>query len=55
MADVEVEVTRERIGAVSPNLFGGLLEHLGRCVYDGVWDLRTQSARVAAPAAVTGS
>ena len=45
MADAEVEVTRERIGTVSPHLFGGLLEHLGRCVYGGVWDPRTHSAR----------
>jgi alpha-L-arabinofuranosidase len=46
MADAEVEVTRERIGDVSPHLYGGLVEHLGRCVYDGVWDLRTHSERV---------
>lgn len=45
MADVEVEVSRDRIGTVAPHLFGGLLEHLGRCVYDGVWDLRTHAER----------
>jgi alpha-N-arabinofuranosidase len=45
MVDAEVEVTRHVIGDVSPRLFGGLLEHLGRCVYGGVWDLRTQQPR----------
>ena len=30
--------TRFRIGAVDPRVFGGFLEHLGRAVYQGVYD-----------------
>ncbi|MEO8692578.1 MAG: alpha-L-arabinofuranosidase C-terminal domain-containing protein [Acidimicrobiales bacterium] len=45
MVDAEVEVTSDVIGDISPQIFGGLLEHLGRCVYDGVWDLSTQRPR----------
>jgi alpha-N-arabinofuranosidase len=45
MVDAEVEVTSEVIGDISPQIFGGLLEHLGRCVYDGVWDLSAQQPR----------
>lgn len=30
--------TRFRIGAVDPRVFGGFLEHLGRAVYEGVYD-----------------
>ena len=45
MVDAEVEVTRDVIGEVSPHLFGGLLEHMGRCVYGGVWDLQLQRPR----------
>ena len=26
------------IDQVSPNVFGGFIEHLGRCVYQGVYD-----------------
>ena len=27
-----------QIGAVDPRVFGGFLEHLGRAVYEGVYD-----------------
>ena len=30
--------TRFRIGAVDPRVFGGFLEHLGRAVYQGVYE-----------------
>jgi alpha-N-arabinofuranosidase len=30
--------TRFRIGAVDPRIFGGFLEHLGRAVYEGVYE-----------------
>jgi alpha-L-arabinofuranosidase len=26
------------IGQVSPFIFGGFIEHIGRCVYEGVYD-----------------
>ena len=26
------------IGTISPLLFGGFAEHMGRCVYDGIFD-----------------
>jgi alpha-N-arabinofuranosidase len=26
------------IGEISPNIFGGFVEHLGRCVYEGIYD-----------------
>jgi len=45
MIDAEVEVTRDVIGDIAPHIFGGLLEHLGRCVYGGVWDLQSQRLR----------
>jgi alpha-N-arabinofuranosidase len=41
----EVEVGTDVIGTVSPHLYGGLLEHLARCVYGGVWDLDTHRPR----------
>lgn len=30
--------TRFAIGPVDPRVFGGFLEHMGRCVYEGVYD-----------------
>ena len=30
--------TRFQIGAVDPRIFGGFLEHMGRAVYEGVYD-----------------
>jgi alpha-N-arabinofuranosidase len=27
-----------QIGAVDPRIFGGFLEHIGRAVYEGVYD-----------------
>jgi alpha-N-arabinofuranosidase len=29
---------RRVIGTISPNLFGGFIEHMGRCVYEGIYD-----------------
>jgi len=45
MVDAEVEVSGDVIGDIAPEIFGGLLEHLGRCVYGGVWDLDSQRPR----------
>ena len=33
-----------RIGAVDPRIFGGFLEHLGRAVYEGVYDPKSRHA-----------
>jgi alpha-N-arabinofuranosidase len=30
--------TERTIGAISPRLFGGFAEHMGRCVYGGIYD-----------------
>ena len=27
----------ETIGTINPNLYGHFVEHLGSCIYDGVW------------------
>ena len=32
------------VGPVNPRLFGGFVEHLGRCVYDGIYEPRHPSA-----------
>jgi alpha-N-arabinofuranosidase len=36
--------TRHRIGKVDPRLFGGFLEHMGRAVYEGVYDPSSPNA-----------
>ncbi|AZI44787.1 alpha-N-arabinofuranosidase (plasmid) [Deinococcus psychrotolerans] len=30
--------TERRIGEISPLIFGGLAEHMGRCIYEGIYD-----------------
>jgi alpha-L-arabinofuranosidase len=30
--------TNRTIGPISPLLFGGFAEHMGRCVYEGIYD-----------------
>src|SRR6266550_2898811 len=30
--------TEDIIGEISPHVFGGFVEHLGRCVYEGIYD-----------------
>ena len=25
------------VGTINPNLYGHFAEHLGRCIYDGIW------------------
>ena len=40
------------IGEVHPHLFGNFAEHLGRCIYGGIWDegnpspMRTATAKM---------
>ena len=29
---------RRTIGTISPNIFGGFIEHMGRCVYEGIYE-----------------
>ncbi len=29
---------RRRIGTVDPRIFGQFIEHLGRCIYGGIYD-----------------
>jgi alpha-N-arabinofuranosidase len=36
-ARIKVDLDR-RIGAVDPRLYGGFIEHLGRCIYGGIFD-----------------
>src|SRR3954451_24821498 len=37
-ATARIEVMpEETIGAISPNIYGHFTEHLGGCIYDGVW------------------
>ena len=48
MRDVEVRLHRDfAIGTTHPCLFGGFIEHLGRCVYGGLFEPghRTADAR----------
>ncbi len=37
MARIDVDVDRP-IGSVDPRIFGGFIEHLGRCIYGGIFD-----------------
>src|SRR5262245_49120453 len=37
-ADARVEIlVNEKIGQISPNIYGHFVEHLGGVVYDGIW------------------
>ena len=36
--------TGARIGAIDPRVFGSFVEHLGRCVYDGIYEPRHPTA-----------
>lgn len=36
-AKIKIDIDR-KIGSVDPNLFGNFVEHLGRCVYGGIYD-----------------
>lgn len=37
MAEISIDIDR-RIGAVDSRIFGGFIEHLGRCIYGGIAD-----------------
>ena len=37
MARIEIRADRP-VGTVDERIFGGFIEHLGRCVYGGVFD-----------------
>ncbi|MBN2047927.1 MAG: alpha-N-arabinofuranosidase [Anaerolineaceae bacterium] len=36
MAKVTINLA-DRIGTINPNIYGHFAEHLGRCIYDGIW------------------
>src|SRR6201996_9171956 len=37
-ATVDIEILpNEPIGTISPNIYGHFTEHLGGCIYDGIW------------------
>ena len=36
--------TRRSIGEISPLLFGGFAEHMGRCIYEGIYDPQSPHA-----------
>lgn len=48
----EIRVTRDRIGDVSPYLFGALTEHFGRGLYGGIWDVERDVPRADVQGAV---
>jgi alpha-N-arabinofuranosidase len=37
MNTIKIDLAR-RLGPVNHNLFGGFAEHLGRCIYGGIYD-----------------
>ena len=41
--------TNRTIAEISPLLFGGFVEHMGRCVYEGIYDPKSPLAGVAGP------
>lgn len=45
-AKILVNASRKR-GIVSPLVYGSFLEHLGRCIYGGVWAEKTRNGKFA--------
>ncbi len=37
MADISIDLAR-KIGTIDPNIYGGFIEHLGRCIYGGIYE-----------------
>ncbi|MBI5116141.1 alpha-N-arabinofuranosidase [Candidatus Poribacteria bacterium] len=37
MARIKIDTDR-RIGTINPNIYGGFIEHLGRCIYGGIYE-----------------
>lgn len=35
--NVEIRVTNDKIGEIDPKIYGHFIEHLGRCIYGGIW------------------
>jgi alpha-L-arabinofuranosidase len=52
MRSAEVEVLPREGARVSPYVHGALVEHLGKCVYDGIWDTGRGLPRADVQAAV---
>jgi len=39
MIKAEVRIDpRRRLGAIDRNIYGGFIEHLGRCIYGGIYE-----------------
>jgi alpha-N-arabinofuranosidase len=36
--------TKRTIGEISPLIFGGFAEHMGRCIYEGIYDPQSPHA-----------
>ena len=36
--------TNFQIGEVDPKIFGGFIEHMGRCIYVGIYDIDSDLA-----------
>lgn len=37
MAKIKIDTDR-RIGTINPNIYGGFIEHLSRCIYGGIYE-----------------
>ena len=37
VVNVEIMVTSNKVGEIDPKIYGHFIEHLGRCIYGGVW------------------
>ena len=51
-ATARVDVSQTVIGDISPLIFGGMIEHFGRTVYPGVWDVDRDVPRADTKAAI---
>jgi len=36
----------DTIATINPNIYGHFAEHLGRCIYDGIWSARIRPSRI---------
>jgi alpha-N-arabinofuranosidase len=52
MRTADVVVHANELTPLSPYVHGQLVEHLGKCVYDGIWDLERQVPRADVQAAL---
>jgi alpha-N-arabinofuranosidase len=43
MARVKIDIERKK-GEINKNIFGGFIEHLGRCIYGGIYDPKSKNS-----------